>query len=298
MTIDSAAPRSRRAVIAAATGAFAALAAGALGRPLPSRATHAGYLELEHSNGTAAQTEVVNTGSSGAALRGRVDYLGVGGSGVGLDGWSNAHQGIGVRGAATVQTIPSQVKPTYGVYGVSLGTMGTGVYGRASNGSGSTMGVWGEAFSSAGTGVYGLSATGVRGETSLATDQGVGVRGVASTGTGVRGETVGGIGVRGVAVGGTAGLFRSTEGTALKVEGPVRFTTAGLATVASGAKSVKVTPGVSITSASKILCTLQNNAGAGVTVERVFRDTTANTFNIVLTANASAAVQVAWFVIR
>lgn len=40
MSIDTTMPRSRRAVLAAAVGGLAALAAQALGRPLPARAAN------------------------------------------------------------------------------------------------------------------------------------------------------------------------------------------------------------------------------------------------------------------
>ena len=82
--------------------------------------------------------------------------------------------------------------------------------------------------------------------------------------------------------------------TAIQANGAVTFSSAGLATVAAGKSSVVVSPGVDITSASKVLVTPQSGGG---TVLRVARNATADSFQIVLKAAATQQMTVAFFVI-
>jgi hypothetical protein len=138
------------------------------------------------------------------------------------------------------------------------------------------------------TGVYGYAAQdanarGVTGQTTA----GRGINGLATTGRGVHGQATSGTGVYATA----------TTGTALRAVGPVRFSSAGLATIPSGSKSVTVNPGLDITGSSKVLTTLQTNPGGTTTIQRIARNTVANTFTIWLTANAAANTIVAWFLI-
>jgi hypothetical protein len=138
------------------------------------------------------------------------------------------------------------------------------------------------------TGVYGhaeqdVNATGVAGRTTA----GRGVLGVATSGRAVYGA----------AANGTGGYFSATTGTALRAEGPVRFKTSGLATIAIGTRSTTVTPGMDVTTSSKILVTLQGDAGGSTVIQRVAINATANTFTIYLTANSVRDVKVSWFVI-
>jgi hypothetical protein len=148
----------------------------------------------------------------------------------------------------------------------------TGVYGHAVEDA-TSRGVWGRA--NAGRGVYGQ----------------------ASSGRGVDGVATGGRGVSGSATTGTGGYFAATTGTALQAVGPVRFSSAGLATIPSGSKSVTVSPGIDITGASKVLALPQTNPGGSTTIQRISRNTVADTFTIFLTANATANTTVAWFLI-
>ena len=142
--------------------------------------------------------------------------------------------------------------------------------------------------STAGYGISGIASTGR------------GVNGSATTGYGVFGAASSGIGMRGWSTTGTA-LYASTSGpkvgTALRAIGRVKFDNcAGVATIASGHNSVVVTPGTDLLSTSAVVATLQGNAGGTTTVQRVAVDATADTFTIYLTANATAAVTVAWHV--
>lgn len=82
--------------------------------------------------------------------------------------------------------------------------------------------------------------------------------------------------------------------TAIQAVGAVKFSSAGLATIASGKSSVVVSPGADITSATKVLVTPQS---AGGTVQRVGRNLTADSFQIFLKGAATQQVTVAYFVI-
>jgi hypothetical protein len=134
-----------------------------------------------------------------------------------------------------------------------------------------------------GIGVFGTGGVGVLGHSRQA------------AGTGVRGR--GARGIHGVTENGV-GVFAQVEegGTALEARGPVKFSSAGLTTIAAGTSSVTVSPGQYLTIAadSKVLCTLQS---AGGVLLNVIRDVGTSTFTINLTGNATADVIVAWFLI-
>ena len=91
----------------------------------------------------------------------------------------------------------------------------------------------------------------------------------------------------------TVGIDLSAA-TAIQADGAVEFNSAGLATIASGKSSVVVSPGVDITSATKVLVTAQS---AGGTVQRVARNAPANSFQVFLTRAATQQMTVAYFVI-
>lgn len=125
--------------------------------------------------------------------------------------------------------------------------------------------------SASGTGVFGFA-------------HGTGAAGVTGDSTASNG-----IGVRAMASG---------SGTAFKASGRVAFSTSGLATVALGAKVKTVTPGTDLVADSRILCTLESNQ-AGLSIERVTKNITADTFKVVLSATVASGktAKVAWFVI-
>ena len=283
MAIDTVTPRSRRVLLAATAGSLAALAAQALGRPLPARAVS---VVLGGTNTATTTTKIENLTTSDTVF------------------WANSTWGTGVYGySSSGYGVYGYSSSSYGVHGAS--DSNAGVYGRAYADKAATVGqsmanatgLLG--YSGAGgdplptappkTGVYGraaqdASARGVTGQTTA----GRGVNGVATSGRGVNGYAGTGIG----------GYFSAgPSGKALHAEGRVTFKTAGLATIGSGTSSKTVTPGVDLTSSSKILCTLMGNAGGATTVKRVAVNTAADTFTIYLTAAATSAVKVAWFVI-
>jgi hypothetical protein len=161
----------------------------------------------------------------------------------------------------------------------------SGVYGLSPNG----IGVRGESGSE--TGVYGMSY------------RSTGVLGSSTTGAGVVGG--GRIGVFGegapsagaVAVGVWARAYGAA--TALNVEGPFRYTRAGVARVPAGQRTIAVNvPG--LTAKSLVLATVQATSAvpAAVACAGTVRTTTTSQILLRLTANApSTGLLVAWFVV-
>jgi hypothetical protein len=161
-----------------------------------------------------------------------------------------------------------------GVMGISRADEGTGLWGVATQPTGSNQGVLARSHSSAGTGLF-AHASAASGET-IAVD--------------ARADSPHGIAVL------ARNLNTLPRATALKVEGNVRFSTAGIDTIPKGADRVTVETDFQLTGASKILCTLQSDPGGRTSLQRVVKNA-AFVFTIVLTADATAATRVAWFVI-
>jgi len=171
---------------------------------------------------------------------------------------------------------------------------GPGTFSRATHGGigvraiGANTGVIGAV---TGAGIPALYGIGVFGTGPL------GVAGSSPNGTGVKGT--GARGVHGITtkVDGVSVLaeIEEVKGTALEAKGPVKFSSADLATIPATMNSVTITPGqyLTIDANSKILCTLQSPGGVLLNVIR----NPNNTFTINLTANATADVIVAWFLI-
>lgn len=284
MALDTTGPRSRRAILAAAVGGLAAVAANALGRPSDALAGVDGDVVLGQTNTATTPTLIRNTSNgndvvqitsnSGTALRAESDVAyavyATSDSGIAMSATSLASAGVLGRAFNDVAT---------GVTGVSgevllTGTRPkTGVYGIATQDGGS-RGVWGQSIA------------------------GQGVRGEATTGRGVHGQATTGLGVRGFATSGVGLSGEATTGYALRANGRVRLDqSAGQASIASGTNSVVVTPGIDLTTTSAVVATLNGNAGGSTTVKRVAINTTANTFTIYLTANTTATVKAAWVVL-
>lgn len=127
----------------------------------------------------------------------------------------------------------------------------------------------------------GVTAKGwYNGLTAEATDEGAGVKASGDWGVVAQGDDVG---------------VEATAPTALVTHGAVSFSTAGLATVAKGATSVTVPATVDVTAQTKVLATAQS---AGGQVLRVRRNVAPDTITIVLSAPATSAVVVAFFVMQ
>ena len=169
-----------------------------------------------------------------------------------------------------------------------IATSGTGVFGQATSGegvrgtSGGSNGVAGSSGSSVASGVYGENTHGGAGTYGRSNKAG---------GNGAFGESSLGIGVHGTTDTGTGGYFSANDGgTALHTSGRVQLDNcSGVASVASGANSVHVTPGYSLVANSSVVATLRGNPSGTVTVKSVSVDPGSNTFTIHLTANASSA---------
>jgi len=283
MTIDATAPRTRRSVLAGALGGLAAVAANALGRPMPTLAADGQAMLVGGEYSSSSVTSVTNAtgnGIYGGSLDTGIAVTGQGNQGIGVHGFSTTN--IGVLGE-TIGTVAAIAGRSFGGGTGVLGTADnapvhaakpkTGVYGQATQDS-TSRGVWGN--SPAGLGVYGESSTGRA------------VQGVASSG----------IGVRAASSSGTGCYATSTTGYALRTDGRVRLDkSSGVATIASGASSVAVTPGIDLTATSAVVATLNGSAGGSTAVKRVAINETTNAFTIYLTANSTVAVKVAWLVL-
>ena len=308
MATDSRTGTTRRKVLTAALGAAGAYAVSTIVGAAPAAAVANGNVQLgagvvDADNDSAAQTQVRGTtdgmvafsgvqSGSGTGLYGYTlsgtGVLAVGGtSGNGLDGRSSSgtgaigasYTGIGVYGYSGSTVAPS-VAAVAGVVAVGSGIR-TGLDARSSSGTGAI------GSSLSGSGIYGFS--GESAAPSLGAVVGVlAVGGGSRTGLDARSTT------------GTAGKFATgslKSGVALRTVGRVRFdNSVGIATIAAGASSVTVTPGIDLTTTSAVVATLQGDAGGSTTVKRAVVNATADTFTIYLTANATAAVKVAWHV--
>lgn len=281
MSITERASLPRRAILASGFGGLAAFAAGALGRPARVNATDGAALVIGDDTQTASSTTSLST-SSPTAVGLMVKHAN---TGHGL--WGESVDGYGVYANST-NNAGLFAYSTYRAVEGFAGSAGAGVVGQSPSG---------------GTGVIGSTTyapnakalTGVYGNAPEA--GGRGVWGYAVAGQGVRGEATTGIGVRGFATSGPAGSFKSTSGYAIQASGRLSFGKAsGTATIASGTKSVLVTPGTDVATGTFVLATLQGSAGGTTTVHRVATDPTNNRFTIYLTANATASVKVAWLV--
>lgn len=327
---DTSDSRSRRTILAGALGGLAGLALGALGRPAETRAANGETVTVGGSfSGTATTQLTVSTMQPAIAGYSTATT----GTSDGVRGEGYAPNGIGVYGIARADSGPSTgvrgdtFSPSgtgvyggggsVGVSGYSSQAYGKGVDGYAySSTSGRPIGVSGGSGHASGIGVFGQNTpggpgvvgqsgsdvftppakTGVYGHSTKDASS-RGVHGRSSAGRGVYGQAGTGSGVYGSATSGVGVLATATSGTALQADGQVRFSTAGRGTIASGTKSKTVDPGVPLTSSSKILVTLMGHPGGVTVVQRVSVNTTADTFIVYLTANATASTAFAYFVI-
>lgn len=108
------------------------------------------------------------------------------------------------------------------------------------------------------------------------------------------------VGVRGTAASigqfGVVAEHKAPAGTALRVNGIASFSRSGRSTISAG-KSVKTVSGLSnITANSKILVTLQGNAGTGRYV-RYAQRLSDTSFKVVLNGTATYKVAFAWMIV-
>jgi hypothetical protein len=211
------------------------------------------------------------------------------------------------------------------VQGDSRAGGGPGVSGTTDQGTGvANAGVTGSAQQDLGVGVYGTSDIGVQGDSPGTTSTQIGVKGTAEgpKGVGVQGTGFKGVegrsgnyGVYGAGFFGVYGLspvgagvfgdssaaavpgvFANNQapgGLALNVLGFPKFSTAGKATVKSGAAKVTVTV-PKVVASDSVLATVQGSGSLSVKNAAA----AAGTITIALSGKASSAVTVAYLIIR
>jgi hypothetical protein len=280
----------RRAVLLAAAAAGAGAAAGLAGGPGVAQAGGS-PVELGQSN-TASATTAVST-SSGDGLSGRTTANG--GAGVsGAD--ASPGGGFGVQGtSANGKGVSGTSSASAGVYGQTSATGHAGVHGTDASGEPGGYGIYGTSVN--GYGVYGIAPEpdagsggvfGQFGSGSIPALPGFLVSGVVGADL-----SVGNTGVSGLSLAGTGVYAASNTGTALSVFGKVQFSSAGLATVRKGRKTVTVTTSA-VTASTLVLATLQK-AQNGVYIAAAAPK--AGSFTITLNKAAAGDLPVAWFFI-
>ena len=261
----TAAPRSRRALLTGAAATAAALAASAA-LPLGVSAHDPDDVAIGVDNATTATTSVTNSADGSTALAGAQTgtstTTGVG-FGYGVQGSSVTAAGVvGWSVNPPVVDWPEFV-PDFTAY--------TGVFGTAPEGDGVTTfgsGVWGDSpnigvYGSGGAGVYGFGGNGVVGE---GAGTGAGVLAIASAATNV----------------------------GLEVQGKVKFSRSGRATLGAGKSSIKVTL-AGTTSSSRVFAVLHTNR-TGRWVQSVVPTT--GSFTIYLNGTVPGSTYIAWWVIN
>jgi hypothetical protein len=262
MTIDSSAPRSRRALLAAAAGSVAAVAASAA-LPLGVAASPANLMS-ETDNLSSANTAIINNSSAsgdGTAFTGSATGTS---AGFGLEGTSITGAGVSGWSSAPPTSYWPEFVPADATY--------TGVFGTAPANPDPDFlasGVWGDSpdagvIGSGGYGVYGIG--------------GVGVVGSANT-------LPGSVGVQAYA--------QTTAQTALKVSGKVSFSRSGRTNIATGQSQLTINLG-GVAANSRVFAVLASNR-TGRYVRAVVP--AANKFTIYLNTTVTSTTVVTWFVL-
>jgi hypothetical protein len=112
---------------------------------------------------------------------------------------------------------------------------------------------------------------------------------------GVKGVHAEASGFEGTAV---RAIATNQDSHALLTTGRIQFGQAsGVAVIAAGSRQVTITPAVKVSTATKVITTLQSSAGGITVVHRISRNMAANSFTIYLTATATHRCYVAWLLI-
>lgn len=197
----------------------------------------------------------------------------------GVQGKTSSASSCGVLGTGpgdAVKGVTSSTTGYGGAVGIATANGGFGVAGYGQGGSASI-------------GVYGVNTAGT----------GTGIKGQSQSGIGVWGRATGGRGVVGQSsgAGGVAVQALATFGaTALQVSGVAKFSRSGAVTVAAGSARVTVS-NVALTSASIVLCTIQQHA-PGVAISSAVPDAASASFTIQLTKAVTTSTKVGWFVVN
>ncbi len=268
---------SRRTLLGAALGALAAVAAQAIGRADPVRATDNDLISVGTSYSATNLTALYNVANNNDVFQAESSGgSGSTGSGVAIRGISQ--QGRGVEGAS---------QNGIGVLGSS--TTGYGLAGR----SNLSDGIIGRTFAAEKSGVVGEanseSAAGVEGR-NLAS----GAKGSLATGfAGVLGSVPSTDGLIGVHA------FALDPATALGVDGKATFSRSGKASVPKGRSSVDVAAPGGLDASSLVLA-VPMASRAGVFVQAVTPNPATGTFRIIFNkiASSSLSTPVAWFIVN
>jgi hypothetical protein len=288
MTMDPTERRSRRAVLAAAVGSAAALAATQLAKPGATLAVDPNDVALDQDNAGTALTSI----TQGTSDTGGFKAVGAG-TGSGIEGHSPGGSGlVGSTDAAKTAGAVAFLAP---LTGSSLeyvldpahpeAELESGVYGWA-NASESSSGVFGE--SADGSGVFGWGQWGVWGV------GWPGVLGESQNGTGVHGHG----GASGTPIQpARTGVFATagTDGVALEVRGKTKFSRSSKSKYFSARRSsLKVTL-AGVTTSSYVFATLQQKR-SGIYVQSVV--CSSGYFTIYLNKAVSSKTYVAYLVIN
>src|SRR6266508_658792 len=141
--------------------------------------------------------------------------------------------------------------------------------------------------------------TGVQGKGGVIGVQGTGGQtGVSGTGSNVGVAGIGNsFGVTGFSSDGTGVLATTTNrGVALAVDGKANFSRSGLLTVPAGQNYATVS-GVSLTSASLVLATVQSTGGNAY-VKQAVPNVAGSSFTVYLDKSHNVPVPVAWFIVN
>jgi len=284
---DTAVRRSRRAILGAAVGGAAAIAATSVAKPLGVRAATGDPLALGNPNTADAETLIENTTADTTTFKAQ-HGAGTGLWGESLDStpqvdWSVESRKTGVVGTAGPTETAHPNSDECGVFGFSdISENSRGMFGQ------SPMG-WGVEGSGGNGGVFGVGYWGVLGTGGIGIAGDVGVDSVGVYGfTGVEAAPTppGGVGVYARA--------ETTSLTALQVVGKAKFSRSGRVSISSTATSKTVVMG-GVSTSSYIIATLQTSV-SGVYVRAVVP--ASGSFKIYLSKAAGKTAYIGYLVIN
>lgn len=285
MALDPTIPRSRRTILAATAGGFAALLAHAFGGPRTVDATDGDPLVVGQENSATVATVLRNNSTNqpgflvetqaASAIHGKASGgNGVEGEAGGVNAagvWGSNPSGQGVAGMSISGSgVYGSSQAATGVYGFSASLDQPAILARGSSGGAGVFGFAGEGAPPAApldTGIYGLAT----GYSLRSPSQAVGVHGRATVGTGVRAQAGAG-------------------GTALRVDGKAVFSRSGVLTVRAGTSSRSLSV-AGLTAGSHVFAVVRG--GDGKAWVRKVRPG-AGSFTVLLNKNASRATTVTW----
>jgi hypothetical protein len=278
--VDSTTRRSRRAVLGAALGGAAALAASNVARPLAVKADTGGNAILGQANTADAETSLSKTTASSNAFRATIG-AGTGARGESTDttpteDWAVASHKSGVVGTVgDTAAFPTNTDESGVVGFADVSFNSVGVAGYSPDGAGVyAVGGW--------SGVYGTGdLTGVLGD-------------VGAGGTGVYGFT-GNVNAPAPPAGvGVYARAATTSQTALQVAGKVKFSRSARVAISEGASSKLVTMS-GVSESSYVIATLQTSS-SGLYVRAVVP--ASGQFRIYLSKAAPKRVVVGYLVVN